>query len=414
MTARRIDGDRNARFWRMPGTGRDFLEKEVSRSFSATAPVRTANERRLPWSTAFASVFSARRQSIPTDLWAVKMERLKTNTSTWENYQSPKMTRLVEGNGQVRYVPREALLLLLLDQCERFPTLHSVYSCGLYSSTIMEGYSDDAHRVQHLTDPLPDGYEGAKARIIPSRSGIVLMDQKRPVLNEIQSCKVASQLLEGYAALRDMNVSHGDLSHNNYMIQENLETHLIDLGLLTFGLDDRDFQQTINVHIFFREYQLTPEQAVEHSKMFDWSDVERVRQGDFDCYLPHDSRRFHLWHLVCIFYEILHGYAPWEDRTWVPSEIPDDNDLRHFYRTDVGIAEACLRRDRLINEHLPIREDLTQDCADMLRMTFEKMPEDRPTLTDMEAIPWFGQWGSHNEGEFRRPPVRDITYPPRD
>ncbi|PLN74461.1 protein kinase-like protein [Aspergillus taichungensis] len=362
----------------------------------------------------FASVFSARHPSMPTDLWAVKMERLKTNQSTENARESPKMAPLVESTGEVRYVPREALLLLLLDQCERFPSLHSVYSCGQYSSTIMEGYADDAHRVAHLTDDPPADYPGARARLIPSRSGMVLMDKKRPVLNEIQSCKVASQLLEGFAALRDMNVSHGDLSHNNYMIQEDLETHLIDLGLLNFGLDDRDFVVNSSGHIFFREYQLTPEEAVEHTKLFDWNNFEEIRHANFACLLPHDSRCWHLWHLVCIFYEILHGYAAWENPTWNPSVTPEGNELRSFYRTDAGIVEARSRRDRLINEHLPIREDLSQDCADMLRMAFEKMPEDRPTLTEMEAMPWFGQWYSYPEGEFHRPPVRDITMPPRD
>ncbi|PLB38021.1 Protein kinase domain-containing protein [Aspergillus candidus] len=362
----------------------------------------------------FASVFSARHRLMPSDLWAIKMERLKTNEMAWRQWDSPKMTRLAEDTGEFPYVPREALLLLLLDQCERFPTLHSVYSCGLYSSTIMEGYADDAHSVAHLTEPLPADYEQATARILPSRTGMVLMDQKRPVLNEIQSCKVASQLLEGFAALRDLNVSHGDLSHNNYMIQEDLETHLIDLGLLSFGLDDVDFQAEISGHIFFREYQLTPEQAMEHTKLFDGVRYDQIPTFNFDCKLPHDARRFHLWHLVCIFYEVLHGYAAWENRAWNPNLSREGNELRKFYRTTAGIDEALARRDRLINEDLPIREDLSQDCADMLRMTFEKDPPLRPTLTEMEAMPWFGQWASHHEGEFHRPPVENVTYSPSD
>lgn len=60
------------------------------------------------------------------------------------------------------------------------------------------------------------------------------------------------------------------------------------------------------------------------------------------------------------------------------------------------------RRDRVINEELPIDENLSQDCVDVLRAMFTKDPEKRPTLHGLASFPWFqGHW--MNEGAFRRP-----------
>jgi serine/threonine protein kinase len=53
--------------------------------------------------------------------------------------------------------------------------------------------------------------------------GLHLMQKKKPPLNEIQACKIASQLLEAMVYLLDMHLVHDDLSHRNYLVEENLD-----------------------------------------------------------------------------------------------------------------------------------------------------------------------------------------------
>lgn len=129
---------------------------------------------------------------------------------------------VIEDEGTYRYIPYEAFLLLLASPSDRFPTLDSVYVDDKVHATVMSVCLD--HDFLML-----EPREIKKDRIVAFTGRFVSCD-KLPILNELEACKIASQLLEGYAYLRDMNLSHGDLSKNNYIIDENLNvstpTHL--------------------------------------------------------------------------------------------------------------------------------------------------------------------------------------------
>jgi serine/threonine protein kinase len=71
--------------------------------------------------------------------------------------------------------------------------------------------------------------------------GLSLMQKKTSLLNEIRVCKIASQLLEAMVYLLDMNLVHDDLSHRNYLVEENLDVRFTSCRSLTIRLESTDF-----------------------------------------------------------------------------------------------------------------------------------------------------------------------------
>lgn len=60
-------------------------------------------------------------------------------------------------------------------------------------------------------------------RCFPGFTGRFLITQENePLLNEMQACKVACQLLEAIAYMAEMNMYHGDISVNNYVVDQDL------------------------------------------------------------------------------------------------------------------------------------------------------------------------------------------------
>lgn len=128
------------------------------------------------------------------------------------------MTVFEESTGQ-RYIPHEALLLMLGSNNDRFPKIDSVYVDDKVHSIVMEACMDpDLLRVEPKDI---QGKELQERRVI-SFTGMYLTHEKKPILYEEEVCKVASQILEGFAYLRHMNVSYGDLSKANFIIDESL------------------------------------------------------------------------------------------------------------------------------------------------------------------------------------------------
>lgn len=124
------------------------------------------------------------------------------------------MTAIQDNDGKYRYIPYEALLLLLTSGNDRFPTLDSVYTEDELHSILMSVCVD--HDILQIE---PDELENGR---VIAFTGRFLSYEKEPILNELEACKVASQLLEGCVYLRDMSLSHGDLSRLNYIVDENL------------------------------------------------------------------------------------------------------------------------------------------------------------------------------------------------
>lgn len=137
------------------------------------------------------------------------------------------------------------------------------------------------------------------------------------------------------------------------------------------------------------EPMITPEMAIEIAK----HDSRRLELTDkieqVDMFIPHSAVIDDYWRLACTIYHVLHGYAPWED----PDDL-ESQQLGYGSMTDAdGAYEKMIfeRRNRVINDDLPVSENLSQDCVDALRMALAKGPHDRASPLEMCAIPWFNQ-----------------------
>ena len=167
--------------------------------------------------------------------------------------------------------------------------------------------------------------------------------------------------------------------------------------MTTFGFTDSDFQADSWAHVIGQENILTPEIALELSKP-DLKLQDR-HQIQVDIHIPHDTRIAHLWRIGALTYEMLHGYAPWESPDW-ESKLGKVDESRP---TDAHWKEVYERRERIINEELPVREDLSQDCVDLLKMMLHKQPMKRATLEELCSVPWFGQWAYQDDMVWARP-----------
>jgi RIO-like serine/threonine protein kinase len=57
----------------------------------------------------------------------------------------------------------------------------------------------------------------------------------KPLLDEMEACKVAGQILEGFLELADLNIWHNDFSVNNFVVDQELnvsDTQLMFLILV--------------------------------------------------------------------------------------------------------------------------------------------------------------------------------------
>lgn len=114
------------------------------------------------------------------------------------------------------YMPEEAVVMLFLGKSDRFPKIDSVYTHKAFSTIVMSSALDGDSR---MNDEIPSQYD---TRYRPY-CGHSMIRQKKTLLNEVQACKIASQLLEAMVYLRDMGMCHDDLSHYNYLISEKLD-----------------------------------------------------------------------------------------------------------------------------------------------------------------------------------------------
>ena len=173
------------------------------------------------------------------------------------------------------------------------------------------------------------------------------------------------------------------------------------------SLDDDDYNVLVWSYLPAQEYQVPPELALELAKP-SWV---RKDNGDtqLELKLTQDARVKMLWKFGVIVYELLHGYAPWEDGD-------DLYGLPLRMNGPFDGPETTYRRWRIINSELPIDENLSQDCADVLRAMLVKNINKRPTIHELTTYPWFqGHWANRKE-PYKRPdwPVtmHQNKYPP--
>ncbi|KAL1987350.1 hypothetical protein VTN96DRAFT_4066 [Rasamsonia emersonii] len=358
----------------------------------------------------YGTVFAARRKRFATgefEHFALKVAEHRTLNKAMEGQIRPTMGLWEDGpSSRECYMPEEAVVMLFLGKSDRFPKIDSVYTHKAFSTIVMSSALDGDSR---MNDEIPSQYD---TRYRPY-CGHSMIRQKKTLLNEVQACKIASQLLEAMVYLRDMGMCHDDLSHYNYLISEKLDVQLIDVGLVLMARTDEEWMVSHWITVPYQEYLVSPELAIEMYKQ-PWCD--RWRRGK-QCmvYLPHDARVEDQWKFSCIVFELLHGYAPWEESDW-------DNDTggirqcrsfllnRHGHydeaRIDRAIEKVWLRRNRVVNYEFPIDEALSQDCVDVLRAMLNRNPARRPDpragMQELSSFPWFqGRWVDC--GPFRRP-----------
>lgn len=177
----------------------------------------------------FGVVFAARERHPPSGRkarhYALKVERHapKCQAKGTDIYANSAYKELEEtaSNAKKRYIPKEAILLGLLSESDRFPTLDSVYVHGDFQVMVMSADSLDD---DPLRDSLGSVFDYPTEHKFPGYPGTNLMQRRRKAtkLNEMQVCKVASQLLEAMMYLMDMNIIHDDLSHRNYLVDSEL------------------------------------------------------------------------------------------------------------------------------------------------------------------------------------------------
>jgi serine/threonine protein kinase len=147
--------------------------------------------------------------------FAIKVHEHNTIATMEDGLHGTEMIFFEEG-GKVRYIPCEAMIMLLLTRSPRFPTLHSVYTekdkVAIVMSACMDYDTLQLSKGMKETDKVW-AVEGSHLRT----------PEKEPRLNELQACKVSTQLLEAIAYLRDMNITYDDLSYRNYLVGENLD-----------------------------------------------------------------------------------------------------------------------------------------------------------------------------------------------
>jgi serine/threonine protein kinase len=327
----------------------------------------------------------------------------------------PEMVTFEEPTGHEHYIPEEALILIYLSNSKRFPTIDSIYTHGIQWSIVMHPCVDptleDKREINFknflTTQQTEDGRSLPRLRFprFPAFSGVYLKGKrKRPVVDEMQGCKIAGQFLQGMIQLADMRVYHHDISINNYLVDQNLNVQLIDLGQVDFSLTDLGFQTELASSIPFFEYQLRPELAIEFMK-YDQK-VNQMKELE-KFFMPQDLRRVSLWKYSAIIYGFLHGYWPWEDTN---PEVIEWHGIWKGYPEVSELYEPVVeRRRRMINEDISVSESLSQDCRDVLQSALSRDKDERPSLQEMNSFPWFSQWSAEeceSGRPFKRPRIR--------
>lgn len=128
----------------------------------------------------------------------------------------PSMVPLPFDTQSPIHIPSEALVLLLLTECDRFPKIDSVYIHDRFQAIVMSPCVD------YAPDRQPIGNGRVLRKFPPFTGKYLLTPDNRPLLNERQARKVATQLLEGIVHMAEIGLWHNDLSVNNFVVDQRL------------------------------------------------------------------------------------------------------------------------------------------------------------------------------------------------
>ncbi|KAI9837325.1 MAG: hypothetical protein M1819_000399 [Sarea resinae] len=316
------------------------------------------------------------------------------------------------GNQKALTMHQEACKLFCIKACDRVSKIHASFRHGPYTIIVMDQFSVDFNPAMN-TEPTLLRLEDAPRH--PGFSGINLTRKKRPMLDEIQCCKVASQMLEALLFLEDRSLTHQDLSQRNYLVDEDLNVQLIDFDSLEFVLSGRDQCYDHLPNNYEVEDRLTPEMCRGLYDRFEWKDDLRTIQVPLKA--PFITvRHAQLWRFAVMVYQLLHGYVPWDSPDpdlWSYSDPLGHYNYNHWGSEDRKVRNA--RRERMLNEPLHVREDLSQDCADVLQAMLAIEPNDRPIINEIASFPWFQGSFLDRDHHFVRPaapPSRVRRGPP--
>ncbi|KAI9889502.1 MAG: hypothetical protein M1814_005196 [Vezdaea aestivalis] len=220
--------------------------------------------------------------------------------------------------------------------------------------------------------------------------------RKETVVDELDTCKITSQLLQAFIGLQERQMLHNDLSHRNYIVDDELNVELIDFGnsgvcLEGYMVDDASW-------VIALENMETPELALTRQQVGSRPFADLPRHG-----ASYDGAAEDMWRFGVVIYELLHGHGVFENpdpaHQFLP--LPDV----HLVAAEKAIGSRGIRlllrrRVALIEDDLYVRDGLSQDCVDALQCLFIKHPKQRPRTEELSAFPWLSNWYLDTDHEF--------------
>jgi len=181
---------------------------------------------------------------------------------------------------------------------------------------------------------------------------------------------------------------------------------LIDFDSAEVAESILDYHRAEVPHIYMSEHMISPELVLALIAYLLDPAEPRNEGRQKDVLMPSDWRDDQLWRLGVITFELLHGYAPWDSPDPQAPSIHFDTYLLSSAQLTIRRANRDNRRDQIINDPLPISDQLglSQDCLDFLNAIFQKEPEQRPAIEQLTTFPWCqGSYVDSGE-DFTRPP----------
>ncbi|KAI9701245.1 MAG: hypothetical protein M1836_001914 [Candelina mexicana] len=234
----------------------------------------------------------------------------------------------------------------------------------------------------------------------------------RVQLKQIEACRIFWHLLGGFAGMVAAGISHNDFASRNYLVDYEFRAKIIDFGLAMLHPREDDFninrpqtqQSPWTYHT--NRYLCWTGNMNAHPPEYVNSELAPKDRMDNPIW---DIRRNDLWGYGTCLYEVLHGAMPWKHTNL---ENYDDEDFIMVSKMPPALHKSepiemqkkktkmwkkarrhlGLRNDKLVNEPLPVREDLDQDLVDVLHALFIKDPLLRCNVRDLVTFPWFQGW----------------------
>ncbi|KAF3018765.1 hypothetical protein E8E15_007988 [Penicillium rubens] len=217
---------------------------------------------------------------------------------------------------------------------QRYPQVYGFIGAGTYGATFiarergaagasLEDLEQYAIKSQVHTTQWMDSVSGVHSQMVPfcETSGETrYMPEEALLLIYLDDSKRFPRLNSVYTHA-DMSVCHADMSVTNYLMDQNLNVQLIDLGMIHFSLHKSGFMSEIDHFIPYHEYQMMPERAIELEKYDTWRDPCHDDVTLEEIYLPIDQRDICLWKYSTIVYGFLHGFWSWDEPEPVPKSL---------------------------------------------------------------------------------------------